>query len=169
MDVERVSYHTRKATHLSAQTPPLRGRWPHKYKFGDKGSILRVVNDEDTDDVRYSLDLGKSRYVRFPHLLSYQKPTFPTGWHWHQIPTEGTHDSPRLGLVQVPTSGQVARKVQRPHTKNIGRVLIIQLDFCGTKCNCVEETLRNGMHALLRQCLMGHKVRITHFTPCGFS
>jgi hypothetical protein len=33
----------------------------HKYEFGDKGSILVVVKDENgTDNVRYSLDLGKS-------------------------------------------------------------------------------------------------------------
>jgi hypothetical protein len=33
----------------------------HKFESGDKGSILVVVNDEDgTDNVRYSLGLGKS-------------------------------------------------------------------------------------------------------------
>lgn len=33
----------------------------HKYEFGDKGSILVVVNDEDgVDKIRYSLDLGKN-------------------------------------------------------------------------------------------------------------
>jgi len=33
----------------------------HKYEFGDQGSILVMVNDEDiTDSIIYSLDLGKS-------------------------------------------------------------------------------------------------------------
>ena len=33
----------------------------HKYEFGDQGSIMVVVNDEDsTDTVRYSTDLGKT-------------------------------------------------------------------------------------------------------------
>ena len=33
----------------------------HKYEFGDQGSILVAVNDEDiTDSIIYSLDLGKS-------------------------------------------------------------------------------------------------------------
>ena len=51
----------------------------HKYEFGDKGSILVVVNDEDgTDKVHYSLDLGKSWCVRLPPL-SCQMLTFPTG------------------------------------------------------------------------------------------
>ena len=41
----------------------------HKYEFGDKGSILVVVNDEEgTDNVRYSLDMGKLWYLYFPHL-----------------------------------------------------------------------------------------------------
>lgn len=36
----------------------------HKYEFGDSGSILVIVNDEDgVSDIRYSLDLGKSWYV----------------------------------------------------------------------------------------------------------
>ena len=41
----------------------------HKYKFGDKGSTLVVMNNEDgTDNVRYSLDLGKSWCVPRPRL-----------------------------------------------------------------------------------------------------
>ena len=36
----------------------------HKYEFGDQGSILVTINDEDrTDSVSYSLDLGKTWYV----------------------------------------------------------------------------------------------------------
>ena len=36
----------------------------HKYEFGDLGSILVIVDDEDhTDTIRYSLDLGSSWYV----------------------------------------------------------------------------------------------------------
>lgn len=31
----------------------------HKYEFGDQGSILVVINDEDrTDTISYSVDLG---------------------------------------------------------------------------------------------------------------
>lgn len=42
----------------------------HKYEFGDKGSILVVINDEEgTDTVRYSLDLGKTWYADIPILL----------------------------------------------------------------------------------------------------
>ena len=36
----------------------------HKYQFGDSGSILIRVGDEDmTDHVKYSLDLGETWYV----------------------------------------------------------------------------------------------------------
>lgn len=43
------------------QTWQMVRRDAHKYEFGDKGSILVVVNDEDTTHVvRYSLDLGKT-------------------------------------------------------------------------------------------------------------
>ena len=37
----------------------------HKYEFGDAGSILVMVDDEDaTDEIRYSFDFGKSWCVR---------------------------------------------------------------------------------------------------------
>jgi hypothetical protein len=40
-------------------------REAHKYEFGDQGSILVIVNDEEgTDVVRYSMDLGKTWYVK---------------------------------------------------------------------------------------------------------
>lgn len=33
----------------------------HKYEFGDSGSIMVVINDEEpTDEVRYSTDLGQT-------------------------------------------------------------------------------------------------------------
>lgn len=33
----------------------------HKYEFGDSGSILVIVNDEEpTDKVQYSTDLGQN-------------------------------------------------------------------------------------------------------------
>ena len=39
-------------------------RGAHKYEFGDQGSILVAVNDEEgVDTVSYSTDYGKSWYV----------------------------------------------------------------------------------------------------------
>jgi len=43
----------------------------HKYEFGDSGSILVIVDDEDpTDIIRYSLDLGQTWYVTRLSFLS---------------------------------------------------------------------------------------------------
>lgn len=43
----------------------------HKYEFGDSGSILVMVDDEDpTDTIRYSLDLGLTWYVTHLSFLS---------------------------------------------------------------------------------------------------
>lgn len=38
----------------------------HKYEFGDQGSILVMIDDEEpTDELRYSFDFGKTWYVPF--------------------------------------------------------------------------------------------------------
>lgn len=43
----------------------------HEYEFGDSGSILVMVDDEDaTDVIRYSLDLGSTWYVTRSSFLS---------------------------------------------------------------------------------------------------
>jgi hypothetical protein len=58
--------HGRKATHLSTQVPALRGKWPNEMRASTLGGHP-VVNDEDgTNNVRYSLNLGKSWYFRLP-------------------------------------------------------------------------------------------------------
>ena len=42
----------------------------HLYEFGDSGSILVAVSDEEsTDEVWYSTDFGKNWYVSAPLLL----------------------------------------------------------------------------------------------------
>ena len=101
----------------------------HKYKFGDKGSTLVVMNNEDgTDNVRYSLDLGKSWCVPRPRLclikcLPYRQDEIR---HWHQIPSEGVHDPPWFDLAMVPVSE--ASSAERPD-KDKGPAIIILLDF----------------------------------------
>ncbi|EDR01672.1 uncharacterized protein LACBIDRAFT_333092 [Laccaria bicolor S238N-H82] len=59
----------------------------HKYEFGDKGSILVIVNDED------GTDNAERR-------------------HRHQILSEGAHDPPRLDLTNVPAAR--ASSAERP-------------------------------------------------------
>lgn len=43
----------------------------HKYEFGDLGSILVIIDDEEaTDTIKYSLDLGKNWFaLSFPSLV----------------------------------------------------------------------------------------------------
>jgi len=42
----------------------------HKYEFGDQGSILVVVNDEErVSDLRYSTNMGQSWQVLSLHQL----------------------------------------------------------------------------------------------------
>ncbi|KIK03719.1 hypothetical protein K443DRAFT_676547 [Laccaria amethystina LaAM-08-1] len=114
----------------------------HKYEFGDKGSILVVVNDEDgTDNVRYSLDLGKS-WLKYDIGIKFRARALMT------LP-----DSTSQKFVLL---GQVARKDQ---TKDIGRVVIIQLDFSGTRKRKCEERDFEKWYARTSktECLMGHK------------
>lgn len=41
----------------------------HKYEFGDQGSIMVIVNDEDgVNEVRYSSDLGRTWFVTTDHV-----------------------------------------------------------------------------------------------------
>ncbi|KXN90322.1 Vacuolar protein sorting/targeting protein 10 [Leucoagaricus sp. SymC.cos] len=114
----------------------------HKYEFGDQGSILVVVNDEGvTNMVRYSLDLGRN-------------------WKSYDF---GINLRPRA-LVTLPDStsqkflllGQVARKDQ---SKNVGRFVIVYLDFSPTRKRKCEEDDFEKWYARKgeSECIMGHK------------
>lgn len=67
----------------------------HKYEFGDQGSILVVINDEEfTDTVRYSTDLGRTwcvpstppspsfLLVYLSCIYSFSSSTIDAGNHW---------------------------------------------------------------------------------------
>ncbi|KAJ7230698.1 vacuolar protein sorting/targeting protein 10 [Mycena pura] len=113
----------------------------HKYEFGDSGSILVVVNDEDgVDEVRYSLNLGKS-------WLTYN---FGLKLRARALVTLPDSTSQKFILL-----GQVARK-DKP---NGDRVVIVYLDFAGTrKEQCKEKDFENWYaRSSGSQCLMGHK------------
>ncbi len=44
----------------------------HKYEFGDSGSIMVVINDEEpTDEIRYSTNFGKTWWVQCFYVLLY--------------------------------------------------------------------------------------------------
>ncbi|KAK7031441.1 Sortilin [Favolaschia claudopus] len=114
----------------------------HKYEFGDSGSILVMVNDEEgVEEIRYSLDLGNN-------------------WKSYKI---GVKLRARA-LLTLPDStsqkflllGQVARKDQ---SSKIGRFVIVHLDFANTrrrKCND-DDFEKWYARTAKSECLMGHK------------
>ncbi|KAJ7019632.1 vacuolar protein sorting/targeting protein 10 [Mycena alexandri] len=115
----------------------------HKYEFGDSGSILAIVNDEELiSDVRYSLDLGNnwSTYDFGVRLRARALLTLP--------------DSTSQKFLLV---GHVARRDQ---TKEIGRFVIVHLDFAPTRKNkCTQDDFEKwyARPAKNAECLMGHK------------
>ncbi|KAF8075280.1 vacuolar protein sorting/targeting protein 10 [Lyophyllum atratum] len=114
----------------------------HKYEFGDQGSILVVINDEEgTDKVRYSLDLGKTwkSYEIGVKLRARALMTLP--------------DSTSQKFVLL---GQVARRDQ---SKEVGRVVIVYLDFSKTRSRKCGESDFEKWYArpAKTECLMGHK------------
>ncbi|OLN81413.1 Vacuolar protein sorting/targeting protein 10 [Colletotrichum chlorophyti] len=118
---------------------------PHKYEFGDQGSVLVAVKDsrkEDIGEIRYSLDHGESwKKASLPDDLKI-RPEFLTT----------TQDSTSLKFLLVGrTGGDDAIKYH-----------IIALDFEGLhERTCKEDDLEDW-HARLDDdgkpsCLMGHK------------
>ncbi|KAG6867942.1 vacuolar protein sorting/targeting protein PEP1 [Termitomyces sp. T159_Od127] len=114
----------------------------HKYEFGDSGSILVIVNDEEpTDKIHYSTDLGQN-------------------WRTYEI---GVKILTR-GLMTLPDStsqkflllGSVARGDQKGE---IGRVVIVFLDFARTRSRKCSDNDFEKWYARDRktECLMGHR------------
>lgn len=116
----------------------------HKYEFGDSGSILVVVNDEErTKEVRYSTNMGKD-------------------WKVYDY---GVNMRPQL-LMTLPDStsqkfillGQIARKDQK---QGQGRYAIVFLDFANTrgrKCEPKDFERWDARASKDKSCIMGHKV-----------
>ncbi|KAF7317890.1 Sortilin [Mycena kentingensis (nom. inval.)] len=114
----------------------------HKYEFGDSGSIIIAVNDEDgVDEVWHSLDMGKKwdKYKLDIKLRARALVTLP--------------DSTSQKFLLL---GQVARKDQ---TGDIGRFVIVHLNFEGTRKNkCGDNDFEKWyVQSAKSQCLMGHK------------
>ncbi|KAJ6485837.1 Oligoxyloglucan reducing end-specific cellobiohydrolase [Mycena sanguinolenta] len=114
----------------------------HKYEFGDSGSILVLVNDEEgVEEVRYSLDLGNTwkSYKLGVKMRSRALITLP--------------DSTSQKFILL---GQVARKDQ---TDKIGRYVTVSLDFTNTrKRKCGDDDFEKWYARSAKgECLMGHK------------
>ncbi|KAI0653007.1 Oligoxyloglucan reducing end-specific cellobiohydrolase [Cubamyces menziesii] len=113
----------------------------HKYEFGDQGSILVTVNDEEvTQSVSYSTDFGKT-------WKSYD---FGTPMRARILTTVSDSTSQKFLLV-----GQIPKRAQ----KDKGRFAVVFLDFktldrrqCGDS-DFETWFARSSTH----ECLMGHK------------
>ncbi|KAJ7281966.1 vacuolar protein sorting/targeting protein 10 [Mycena rebaudengoi] len=114
----------------------------HKYEFGDSGSILVVVNDEEAvSEVRYSLDLG----------TSWKSYDFGVKLRARALTTIPDSTSQKFVLL-----GQVSRKDQ---SKEVGRFVVVFLDFAKTrKRQCKDDDFEKWYaRTTKRQCLMGHQ------------
>ena len=79
----------------------------HKYEFGDLGSLLVVVNDEDGDDtIYYSTDYGQSWCVRLASLYTTRADmlsgTQEGLQHWDPPPCTYTDHCRRFDVPEVP-------------------------------------------------------------------
>lgn len=92
----------------------------HMWEFGDSGSVLVIVNDEEaTDHVLYSLDEG----------LSWREYAFGEKLRVHSIQTVPQDTSRRFILVG-----------QRPGAR--AKKVVVHLDFSAitqTRCGCKEN------------------------------
>ncbi|CAL1713879.1 unnamed protein product [Somion occarium] len=115
----------------------------HKYEFGDSGSIFVVVNDEEsTDEVHYSTNLGKS-WKKYKLGLKVRARVLTT------VP-----DSTSQKFVLL---GQISKKDAKG---NDGRCVVIHLDFAKTRQRqCTEDDMERwyARSATNEECLMGHK------------
>ncbi|WQF78177.1 Putative WD40/YVTN repeat-like-containing domain superfamily, sortilin [Colletotrichum destructivum] len=117
---------------------------PHKYEFGDQGSILVAVKDsnkEDVGEIRYSLDHGESwKKASLPDDLKIKPELLTT-----------TQDSTSLKFLLVGKTGGDNAKFH-----------MIVLDFEGLHERTCKDDDMEDWHARLDDngkpsCLMGHK------------
>ncbi|KAF9263821.1 Oligoxyloglucan reducing end-specific cellobiohydrolase [Marasmius fiardii PR-910] len=117
---------------------------PYKYEFGDSGSILVAVqDDEEIREVQYSLDFGQN----------WQKYDLGVTLRAKALTTIRDSTSQKFILV-----GQLSRKDQQN-----GRYAAVFLDFAGTRKKKCEDSDYEEWFARPRgkECLMGHKQSYT--------
>ncbi|KAI1387058.1 Oligoxyloglucan reducing end-specific cellobiohydrolase [Hypoxylon trugodes] len=119
---------------------------PHKYEFGDEGSILLAIRDSKEDDVkeiRYSLDHGKN----------WETTELPDGLSIHPYTLQTTPDSTSLKFLLTARKG--------PRTSPTGSYMI-SINFEGLHEDTCKESQMEDWYAKLDDegnpgCVMGHK------------
>ncbi|KAK7677437.1 vacuolar protein sorting/targeting protein PEP1 [Cerrena zonata] len=115
----------------------------HKYEFGDSGSIMVVVNDEEaTDEIHYSTNLGRT----------WRKYNLDVKVRARVLTTVPDSTSQKFILL-----GQVSKKDAKG---NKGRYVVIHLDFANTRSRkCTDDDFDKwyARTSTNEECLMGHK------------
>lgn len=117
---------------------------PHKYEFGDQGSILVAIRDSkkaDVGEIRYSLDHGEN----------WEKAKLPDGLRIKPSMLTTTQDSTSTKFIIIGTTD--GDKPEYP---------IIALDFQGLRERKCKDDDMEDWHARVDEdgkptCLMGHK------------
>ncbi|KAJ3780213.1 vacuolar protein sorting/targeting protein 10 [Lentinula aff. detonsa] len=115
----------------------------HKYEFGDSGSVVMAINDEDgVDNIIYSLDMGETWK------------TYNIGLKLRARALSTVPDSTSQKFLLV---GQVSRKDE--NYNKYGRYVVVFLDFAGIRNRKCEENDFERWYARSgkSECLMGHK------------
>lgn len=113
---------------------------PHKYEFGDQGSILVAVEEGMTDKIRYSLDHGQK----------WEKADLPKKMHPLQLTT--TQDSTSLKFLLIGGDDRESSK----------EFYVVAIDFSEMhEDTCKEENMEKWYARLDENgeptCVMGHK------------
>ncbi|THH04806.1 hypothetical protein EW145_g5251 [Phellinidium pouzarii] len=114
----------------------------NKYEFGDQGSVMLLVNDEDgVDEIRYTSDLGRT----------WKTLTLEYKMRARALTTIPDSTSQKFMLV-----GQLARKDQT----GTGSFVVVYLDFAPTRsrqCNDNDFEIWTARSGDKHECIMGHK------------
>ncbi|KAH6903602.1 vacuolar protein sorting/targeting protein 10 [Coprinopsis sp. MPI-PUGE-AT-0042] len=114
----------------------------HKFRFGDQGSVLVIVDDEEyTSKIRYSVDMGKN-------------------WETYDF---GVSIRSRA-LTSLPDSTSqkflLLGQTSRDSDKKFGKVVVVHLDFSKMRKNKCGDSDFEKWYARppgKKECLMGHK------------
>ncbi|KAJ7120090.1 Oligoxyloglucan reducing end-specific cellobiohydrolase [Mycena epipterygia] len=123
---------------------------PHKYSFGNSGSVLVAIPDEQgISDLHYSLDSGKT-WTSYNFGVRLKPLTLSASQH---------SESQKFTLI-----GQVAHKDQTP---SVGPYVIVYLDFANTrkeKCTDVDFEVWYASTPG-SECVMGYKQQYKRRKP----
>lgn len=148
-----------------------------KYEFGDQGSVLVMIEDEEpTDELKYSFDMGKTWYVSIPFPISECQADSVTLGRRYEFDL-GVKLRARL-LTTVPDStslkflllGTLTRRSDKKGSAG-ERHIVVHIDFESLKKRKCQDSDMEKWYARKigkggeADCLMGHKQWFTRRKP----